>query len=142
MRGIGRAAVVAALGLAGVAACTRPVPGTRQRGADTWRWAYSTGGLAGQRVTPEQRKLRIVYIVNRDTTVEVIKQPGGITRTKYVRGPATEASGGREFFRYADTLSILPPPVKEHYVRYVGRDTLVLTDPCADCFEHTFVRIR
>lgn len=48
----------------------------------------------------------------------------------------------RTVIRYEDEVNVLPPPLTEQFLRRVGADTLVLADACADCFEHTFVRIR
>lgn len=130
------AAAIAALALT---AC-RP-GGPRAQDADTWRWVYSTGGIGGRTVTPEAQNLRVVYQFRRDSVLAIYRDPGGQDTVRY-RIRAGAAPDGRDLIYYSRPVSVLAPTDSIQYLRRIGRDTLRLADRCADCYEHTFVRVR
>lgn len=113
------------------------------RAAESWEWVHSVGGIAGRRTTPAEQGVRVRYTFGADGTLVVRRDPGGETRTRYTTAqvPAPDGSS-RTTVRYDDAVNVLAPPLREQFLRRVGTDTLVLSDPCPDCFEHTFVRLR
>jgi hypothetical protein len=120
-------------------ACARPL--ARPKPSVSWRWAYSTGGIAGRRLTPESEHLQVVYMFGGDSLLLVARTPGGTDSTHY---HITQGGGtaGRDLIHYKRGINVLPPFDTLQYLRKVGRDTLILSDRCADCYEHTFVRFR
>jgi hypothetical protein len=106
-----------------------------------WRWAYSEGGIAGRRLTPQSENLGVVYSFVSDSLLFVSKVPGGTDTTHYsiTKGGGTD---GRDLIRYRHPVNVMAPYDSVQYLKRVGRDTLILSDRCADCYSHTFVRIR
>jgi hypothetical protein len=123
----------------------------RPSSAATYRWVYSTGGIAGRRITPDSQHLSVVYSFASDSMLFVVKNPGGVDTTRYHITPVAGASqnaprrGGvdttRKYIHYKRPIGILPPFDSVQYLRRVSKDTLVLGDRCADCYQHTLVRI-
>lgn len=134
------------LALAGVAmlggCATAPVSPGGNATVERWEWVSSVGGFAGRTTTPAEQGFRVRYAFGGDGTLVVTRTPGGETRTRFTTTEESGADGTtRTVVRYADEVNVLAPPLREQFLRRVGRDTLVLSDPCADCFEHTFVRV-
>ena len=123
----------------------------RPSSAATYRWVYSTGGIAGRRITPDSQHLDVVYSFASDSTLFVVKNPGGVDTTRYHITPAPGSNANaprkngvdttRKFIHYKRAIGILPPLDTVQYLRRVSKDTLVISDRCADCYQHTFVRI-
>lgn len=114
-------------------------PGT----AESWEWVHSVGGITGRRTMPAEQGMRVRYTFGVGGTLVVRREPGGEMRTRYTTAEVAGPDGTtRTVIRYEDEVNVLPPPLQEQFLRRVGADTLVLSDPCADCFEHTFARIR
>lgn len=111
--------------------------------AESWEWVHSVGGIAGRRTTPAEQGMRVRYTFGAGGTLVVRREPGGETRTRYTTAEVPGPDGTTwTLIRLDDEVNVLPPPLREQFLRRPGADTLVLSDPCADCFEHTFVRIR
>lgn len=135
--------ILALAGAVTLGGCTPSATVDAPRAAENWEWVHSVGGIAGWRTTPTEQGMRVRYTFGADGTLVVRREPGDETRTRYIMTEVPEADGtSRVVVRYADEVNVLPPPLREQFHRRVGTDTLVLSDPCADCFEHTFVRVR
>jgi hypothetical protein len=83
----------------------------------------------------------VIYAFVSDSLLFVTKSPGGVDTTRYtiVKGGGT---AGRDLIRFRHPVNVMAPYDSLQYLRKVGKDTLILTDRCADCYEHTFVRIH
>jgi hypothetical protein len=134
-RAIGALAVAAVL-LAGCGPGMGKIQPTQ-----AWRWVYSTGGIGGRRLTPQTENMGVIYAFVSDSLLFVTKSPGGVDTTRYtiVKGGGT---AGRDLIRFRHPVNVMAPYDSLQYLRKVGKDTLILTDRCADCYEHTFVRIH
>lgn len=111
--------------------------------AESWDWVHSVGGIGGRRTTPAEQGMRVRYTFGADGMLVVRREPGGETRTRFTTADVRVSDGTtRTVIRYADEVNVLPPRLREQFLRRMGTDTLVLADPCADCFEHIFVRLR
>jgi hypothetical protein len=132
--------LIAAFAVSGavLAACAPGI--SRPVVAKTYRWAYSTGGIAGRRVTPDSQHLSVIYSFVNDSVLFIVKNPGGVDTTHYHITPGG-GTAGRDLIHYKHPVGILPPTDTLQYFRRMGRDTIVLSDRCADCYEHTLVRI-
>ena len=107
-----------------------------------WEWVSSVGGFAGRRTTPAEQGFRVRYTFSAGGTLVVDRTPGDDVTTRWtLREEAAPDGATWSVVGYGTEVNVLPPPVREQFVRRVGRDTLVLSDRCADCFEHTFVRV-
>ena len=127
---------------AGVGCATASVSPGGNATAERWEWVSSVGGIAGRTTTPAEQGVRVRYAFRGDGTLTVTRAPGGETRTRFTVAEVPGPDGtARAVVRYTDEVNVLPPPLREQRLRRVGRDTLVLSEPCADCFEHTFVRV-
>lgn len=110
----------------------------------TWRWVSSMGGIAGRPITPDVQGYSIRYRFQPSGVLEVVRDDTVTDRTRFRIGQRSELGGAppRTVVRYDKPVNVLPPPLPEQYLRFQGADTLILGDTCADCFEHTFVRVR
>ncbi|HET6228472.1 MAG TPA: hypothetical protein VFE05_00255 [Longimicrobiaceae bacterium] len=125
-----------------LAACASAGGRGRPLKADTWRWAGSVGGIGGQHITPEGRNLQVIYQFRSDSSLTVIHSPGTQDTTHFTIYPKGAPDKTRDLIRYRMPVNVLPPPQTDQYLRRIGRDTLELTDTCADCYTHTFVRVQ
>jgi hypothetical protein len=134
---------------AAVMAACQPIP--KPTVASTYRWVYSTGGIAGRKITPDSQHLSVIYSFVSDSMLFVVKNPGGVDTTRYKITPLAGAATGartrsgvdttRKLIHFRRPVGVMAPFDTVQYLRRVSRDTLVISDRCADCFEHTFVRI-
>jgi hypothetical protein len=129
---------IMAFATAGLALVACAPGGPKPTTAATYRWVYSTGGIAGRRITPQDQHLSVVYSFVSDSTLFIVKN-GTVDTTRYhiTKGAGT---AGRDLIRYRRPVNVLPPFDTLQYYQKVGRDTLLLSDRCADCYTHTFVR--
>jgi hypothetical protein len=110
----------------------------------TWRWVSSIGGIAGRPTTPDLQGYSVRYRFQANGILEVVRDDSVTDRTRFRIGQRSELGGAprRTVLRYDKPVNVMPPPLAEQYLRFQSPDTLVLGDTCADCFEHTFVRVR
>lgn len=126
------------------AACApRASPQTPDFLFGSWQWVESTGGIAGTTITPRQAGIAVRYRFERDGSLEVFHNPGDVTYTRFTvaEQPGLGGAPPRPVLRYKDPVNVLPPPVSEQFFRLTAPDTLVLTDSCADCYQHTLARV-
>lgn len=98
-----------------------------------WQWLYSTGGIGGWTISPDSAGYgprRLVF-------------GSGYTFASYhadtlrARGAYVWSRHDEISYHTADDYYQIP-----QRVRFIGRDTLVLLDRCADCFRHVYRRRR
>lgn len=110
----------------------------------SWEWLESSGGFSGSRITPSSagytRTVEFgangVYKIYRDGKLE-----------DKVRFTVTESSspyyGGPEYIITYGGSGIFGPEQDTYLsesIHFRGQDTLALTEDCADCYGHVYVR--
>jgi hypothetical protein len=105
----------------------------------TWSWVDAFGGIAGTHITPAstgvQREIRFL-----DGGYAELWENGQLVRTatyEFGVGDPEESFAGREIVRWNVTLL---GGWEEQAVAFPQPATLILTDPCCDGYEWTFVR--
>lgn len=144
IRGLISAALAAVVISAVFARCASlpPAPGT-ERFYGTWEWVSSVGSIAGIRITPTAERMSVRYRFEPDRTLAIVRDGSVAERTRFTtfEEPGRAGAPPRPVIRYDEPVNLIPPPQSEQYFRFEGTDTLVLSGMCADCFEHTFVRM-
>ena len=130
-----------ALAVAGTVLVACAPRGPKPTTSTTYRWVYSTGGIAGRRITPQDQHLSVVYSFVSDSTLFVARTPPGTVDTTHYSITKGGGTAGRDLIHYRHAVNVMAPFDTLQYLRHVGKDTLILTDRCADCYEHTFVRV-
>lgn len=129
-------ALIAAV-LAGCGTLVEPVTGLQGE----WRWVSSTGGIAGETITPRTLGHELLYGFGPDT-LRVARSDGAVQETGY-RLERNPADGEPGLIRFDEPVlgPTLPGQTEQRLLR-PAPDTLVLSDPCADCYSHTLARAR
>lgn len=142
--GCGLALFACAVWLSGCAAEPQPGEGGAIRGA--WRWIGSSGGIVGISPSPDTEGLGLIFFFHRDDRLSVYQDGAMVAAIGFVPGYARpdSASSSTRVLEYTNPLTVFPfdPGIERHFVRRVGRDTLVLSDPCCRRYEHALVRIE
>ena len=89
-----------------------------------WQWVMSSGGFAGQTVTPGSAGFDLSYTFSADSTVVFTKNDTALFTSKF------QMAG--------DTLKIEAISIKQSVK--IENDQLTLTELCMDCFTHTYIR--
>jgi hypothetical protein len=104
----------------------------------SWEWVKSFGGYAGQTRTPESTSetAKVVFLANivqfyRNNTL-FSQSRFGMAKEPF---PSSQAGFTIEFYDFQS-------PSNRQFVSFRGPDTLILSDLCMDCYQHTYSRVR
>ena len=102
----------------------------------SWNWVESVGGFAGRKITPETEghTLRYTFLLYGEFEEHHDGKPFAKSRYTVKRQVL-----GRDT---VDVLTLDHSPSMLNILRFAGNDTLTLTEYCADCYNHTFVRVK
>ena len=89
-----------------------------------WRWVQSTGGFAGQIITPESAGFQLSYTFFADSTVIFAKCDTALFTSK--------------FQMVGDTLKV--DSISTDQIVKIEDNQVTLTEICVDCFQHTYKR--
>ena len=108
-----------------------------------WEWVVSSGGIGGWTTTPETENYELFYTFNTDSTYTKKTVDSfsigilyGSFNINYERIWNENDSG---YVIYLNENSGTNQPRTAYEVEY---DTLYLSELCADCFTHKFVRLE
>ncbi len=103
----------------------------------SWEWVKSFGGYSGQTRTPEStgetKTTRFLHngIVQFYRNDRLVSQSRfGIAKESF---PRSRAGITIEFYD-------MPSPSNKQFVSFRSPDTLILSDLCMDCYQHTYSR--
>ncbi len=98
----------------------------------TWEWVTSSGSIAGRTFTPESEgyTLRLEFDGNRVRAFRIDSLVG-----------TSEGSFSGDTIRYSPALPafVFSGLAEPQTISVIG-DTIVLTDPCCDLYQHRFVK--
>ena len=105
----------------------------------TWELLYSTGGIAGDTINyANEDNIRILY--KKNGIFKKYKNYKRINKMTFkFEEDATSSSKGKYIISYSEGKFSKKMPVS-HWFEFLGNDTLILTDICADCYTSTYVR--
>lgn len=108
-----------------------------------WQWVRSAGGFAGRVITPDSVGHGSYTVFRIDRTFSVFVADTLVKTGQF----HLKNEDGKTTISYSDITYFPPrnhnyPFLLEQWVRFRGKDTLILRDRCADCYTTTFVRVR
>lgn len=105
--------------------------------AGSWRWISSSGGFAGETITPASAGYTRIVVYYPDGRYEEYRNSAIARSTRYtlVRETPPTRPDQKDVVYYADDPSV------SQIVTLSGTDTLFLYDSCMDCYGHTYVHI-
>ena len=101
----------------------------------TWQWVRSTGGIAGNTITPASEGFNVQFRFSGNQVTVLRNDSVRATSTYTVRGDELTYQPSISVFTFdggVDTQTLTP----------VAADSLLLSDPCCDRYSHLFVKVR
>ena len=101
----------------------------------SWRWVSSSGGFAGNRITPATAGFNVQFRFSGNQVTVLRNDSIRGTSTYTLRGDDITYQPAISVFNFdgsVDTQRLLP----------LAGDTISLNDPCCDRYSHRFVRVR
>ena len=119
-----------------IISCQDEMGPTNPQIVGVWNWIESMEGFAGQRTTPQTEGYTLKIRITLSGTYTLYKNDAVEKQARYRMEQKKFGEAGP-----FDVLIVEGDREMERTVSFRTRDTLVLTDTCIDCFQHTYVRI-
>ncbi|MBI3578888.1 MAG: hypothetical protein HY089_05685 [Ignavibacteriales bacterium] len=101
-----------------------------------WNWVESVGGFAPRKITPETQGYTVQYRFMLYGEFEEFRDDKPFVKSHYSVKRQQMGSSA------VDMLVLDHNPSVANVLRFLGNDTLKLTEYCFDCYQHTFVRVK
>lgn len=105
----------------------------------SWIWKSSSGGFTGrQTITPESAGYSKVIYFSEDGVYREFHDDELVITAGYTVGMKKTIFGYHEVISFADSTGQMMDKV----IMQISETTLYLSEPCPDCFGHTYVRLN